>query len=105
MLNYPMEIGTDFQRRTNFVNFLRDTIINQTRRLFCYSQVIYDDLSLELDEYAGLTLGVDSGPSLTTITTNVKPFYNQSSILILDNDSEFISLGICIARFVTTPKY
>ena len=101
-----MAIGTDFQRRTDFINIFTDTRLNQTRRLFCYSQVIYDDLSLELDEYAGLTLGVDTtDPSLTTVTTNVKPFYNQSSILIVDNDGEFTSLGICIDKSVTRPKY
>ena len=59
-------------------------------RLICYNQPIYDDVRLELDEYAGLTLGVID--ILTTVVTNVEPMYDQASVLILDNDSEIISV-------------
>ena len=44
-------------------------------------------MRLELDEYAGLTLGVNN--AMTTVLTIVEPMYDQVSILIQDNDSEF----------------
>lgn len=79
--------GTDYAQQTRFVNVIDDVIISELRRIVCYSQPIYDDLRLELDEFAGLTLGVNEGAS-TTVLTNVQPAYDQASILILDNDSE-----------------
>ena len=58
-------------------------------RLICYNQPIYDDICVELDEYAGLTLGViDNNNILTTVFARVEPMFDQASILILDNDSE-----------------
>ena len=53
----------------------------------CYNQPIYEDMRLELDEYAGLTLGVNN--AMTTVLTIVELMYDQVSILIQDNDSEF----------------
>ena len=54
----------------------------------CYNQPIYEDNCLELNEYAGLTLGViDNNNVLTTVLTNVEPMNDQASILILDNES------------------
>ena len=79
--------GTDYARQTVTVNIIDDQSISEVRRIICYSQPIYDDLSLELDEYAGLTLGVRDSIN-TTVPTLVEPLYDQASILILDNDSE-----------------
>ena len=85
---YPMADGTDFAQQTPAINVIDDT---QEMRLICYNQPIYDDNCLELDEYAGLTLGVvDNNNILTTVVTEVKPMYDQASILIVDNDSELI---------------
>ena len=85
-----MADGTDYAQQTAAVNIIDDILITEyTRRIVCYNQSIYEDLNLEPNEYAGLTLGVIHGLT-TTITTNVKPMYDQASILILDNDSEFI---------------
>ena len=87
---YPMADGTDYAQQTIGVNVIDDLVINATRRLICYNQPIYDDMRLELDEYAGLTLGViDKSNILTTVLTEVKSMYDQASILIVDNDSEF----------------
>ena len=55
-------------------------------RVVCYNQPIYEDMHVELEEYAGLTLGVID--ILTTVVTIVQPMYDQASILIVDNDSE-----------------
>ena len=61
-------------------------------RHICYNQPIYEDNCLELDEYAGLTLGViDNNNVLTTV---VEPMNDQASILILDNDSEFVLMTL-----------
>ena len=83
---YPIEDGTDFARQTPATNAIDDTFITQEMRLICYNQPIYDDDCVELDEYAGLTLGVND--LLITVLTIVQPMYNQASILVLDNDSE-----------------
>ena len=80
---YPMADGTDFAQQTPVTNVIA------VMRVICYNQPIYDDNCLELDEYAGLTLGViDNSNILTTVLTEVKSMYDQASILIVDNDSE-----------------
>ena len=89
---YPMADGTDFAQQTLSSNVIDDTIIIQEMRLICYNQPIYEDMRLEPNEYAGLTLGViDNNNYLTTVLTEVKSMYDQASILIVDNDSEFIN--------------
>ena len=88
---YSMEYGTDFAKQTPAINVMDHTFITELMRLICYNQPIYEDIHLELNEYAGLTLGViDNDNLLTTVFTNVKPMYGQASIIILDNDSECI---------------
>ena len=87
-----MADGTDFAQQTYAINVIDDTFIIQEMRLICYNQPIYEDMRLEPNEYAGLTLGVrDNSNYLTTVLTNVEPMYDLASILIVDNDSEFIS--------------
>ena len=84
--------GTDFAQQTRAVNVIDGIIITEERRLTCYNQPIYDDPCLEPDEYAGLTLGVidENDEDRTTVKTIVEPLYDQTAILILDNDSEFV---------------
>ena len=65
-----MEEGTDFAQQTNTVNDIDDILIREENRIICYLQPIYEDLSLEQDEYAGLSLGVRDN-ALTTIAINV----------------------------------
>ena len=91
---YPMVEGTDFAQQTRAVNVIDGIILTEERRIICYNQPIYDDLCLEPDEYAGLTLGVIdySDFDLTTVLTDVEPFCNQTAILILDNDGELAFL-------------
>ena len=89
---HSMADGTDFAQQTPATNAIDDTFIIQEMRLICYNQPIYEDMRLEPNEYAGLTLGViDNSNILTTVFTEVKPMYDQASILIVDNDSEFIN--------------
>ena len=84
-----MADGTDFVQQTPPVNVIDDTFITAVVRVICYNQPIYEDMHVELDEYAGLTLGViDNNNILTTVLTEVKSMYDQASILIVDNDSE-----------------
>ena len=78
---------TDFAQQTDSVNVIDDTLIHELNRVICYLQPIYEDIRLERDEYAGLTLGVRNN-SDTTIITTVMSMFDQASILILDNDSE-----------------
>ena len=83
---YLMLERTDFAQQTEFVNAIDDVLIIELMRIVCYNQPIYEDLRLELYEYAGLTLGVkETG---TTVLTLVRPMYDEASILIVDNDSE-----------------
>ena len=86
-----MAEGTDFAQQTRAVNVIDAIIIHRQMRIICYNQPIYDDPCLEPDEYAGLTLGVidEDDEDRTTINTIVEPMYDQATILILDNDSEF----------------
>ena len=86
-MRYLMVDGTDFAQQTLTVNTIDDIIIRQRMRIVCYNQPIYEDLHLEPDEYAGLTLGVRIN-QFTTVLTEIQPMYDQASILILDNDSE-----------------
>ena len=91
-----MADGTDFAQQTLAVNVIDDTFITEGTRLICYNQPIYDDMHVELDEYAGLTLGViDNDNVLTTILTRMEPMYDQVSILIVDNDSELMTQYAC----------
>ena len=50
--------------------------------MVCYDQTIFDDLSVELPEYIGL--GLAGGDRLT----EVEPMYNNSVIIIIDDDCE-----------------
>ena len=79
---------SDFQQQTAAINIIDDILIREEMRIVCYNQTIYDDLRLEANEYAGLTLGVEDYPQ-TTVLTLVKELFDQASILIVDNDSEF----------------
>ena len=81
---------SDYAQQTSPVNAIDDVLITELMRVVCYNQSIYDDLRLELDEFAGLTLRVRVNP-LTTVLTIVEPFYDQASILIRDDDSKCIS--------------
>ena len=89
---YSIAKGTDFAQQTRAVNIIDGIIITEEKRLICYNQPIYDDPCLEPDEYAGLTLGVidDNDFDHTTVKTIVEPLYDQTAILIVDNDSEFV---------------
>ena len=83
---YLMLERTDFAKQMEIVNAIDDVTITELMRIVCYNQPIYEDLRLELDEYAGLTLGVSEMG--TTVHTLVRPMYDEASILIVDNDSE-----------------
>ena len=84
---YLMSEGSDYAQQTDAVNAIDDILISELMRIVCFNQTIYDDPNVELDEYAGLTLGVRDN-SLTTIQTNVNPMYGQAAILVIDNDSK-----------------
>ena len=79
---------SDFQQQTAAINLLDDILISELMRIVCYNQTIYDDLRLEANEYAGLTLGVDDNSQIRVLTF-VKELFDQASILIVDDDSEF----------------
>ena len=61
-----------------------DMIINATRRVVCFNQLIYDDIRLEESEYVGLTLAVRDA----SVRTEVQPMYDQLAIKIIDNDGK-----------------
>ena len=83
-----MAPGTDFAQQTRGVNAIDDETITELTRIVCYDQPIYEDMRLEGDEWLGLTLGVDRASVLTT----VQPMYNETAILIQDNDSKLLTL-------------
>ena len=84
---YSIAEGTDFAQQTRAINVIDDIIISELSRIICYNQSIYDDISLEPDEYAGVTLGVIDFDQTTSLTI-VEQMYDQAAILIVDNDSE-----------------
>ena len=84
-----MIAGSDYAQRTSLVNLIDDyLVISEEMRILCSNQTIYDDLNLERNEYMGLILRVRDN-EITTVFTEVEPTYNQTSILIVDNDSKF----------------
>ena len=84
---YRMAPFTDYAAQTIWTNVIDDETITELRRIVCYDQPIYDDECLEEDEWLGLTLDVDR----ETVLTIVRPMYNQSAILIQDNDSKLLN--------------
>ena len=76
---------TDYAQQIRFINAIDDEIISETSRVVCYNQTIYDDMRVEANEYAGLTLGV----ARATVLTVVEPMYDYAAILIVDDDSKF----------------
>ncbi|CAI8013544.1 hypothetical protein GBAR_LOCUS8570 [Geodia barretti] len=88
---YPMAERSDFQQQTSAVNSIDDVLISQLMRIVCYNQTIYDDLRLEANEYAGLMLEVRDNPQ-TTVLTLEKELFNETSILIVDNDRAVVGL-------------
>ena len=80
-----MTPGTDFEEQLLGFNYIRNMVINDTRRVICYDMPIYDDIRLEMLEYAGLTLAVRDA----SVLTQVEPMYDQVAICIIDDDSEF----------------
>ena len=92
--------GSDYAQQTSFVGAIDDTLINELMRTTCYNQTIYDDMSLELDEYLGLSLGVQD--LLTTVRTIVQPMFDQAAILIIDNDRAFKVVHITTMDYTLT---
>ena len=81
--------GADYAQQTVVTNAIDDERIGENMdrtRIVCYNQSIYDDECLEADEWLGLTLGVDM--SMSSVDTLVKPMYDQTAIVIQDQDSE-----------------
>ena len=83
---YPMAPLTDYEEQIRGINRIRNTVINATRRIICYSQTIYDDVRLEMSEYAGLTLAIRDA----SVLTEVQPMYDFVAIEIIDDDGEFL---------------
>ena len=81
---YHISQLTDYEEQTSFFNRIRHTVINETRRIICYNQTIYDDICLEMSEYAGLTLAVRE----SSVLTEVQMLYDQVAIQIVDDDGE-----------------
>ena len=73
---------TDFEEQIRNFNDIRSELINATHRIVCYNQLIYDDMRLEMTEYAGLTLAVGR----STVRAEVQPMYDQVAIEIVDDD-------------------
>ena len=82
---YSMAPLTDYEEQIRGINRIRNMVINATRRIICYNQHIYDDIRLEMSEYAGLTLAVRD----SSVPTVIQPMYDQVAIQILDDDSTF----------------
>ena len=76
--------GADYEEQISGINRIRNDIINATRRIICYNQIIYDDVRLEMMEYAGLTLDIRD----STVRTIVMSMYDQVAIQIVDDDGK-----------------
>lgn len=82
---YPRMKGADFAKQTFGANLLDDHLITEETRIVCFNLPIYDDVILEVSEYAGLSLGVRQA----TILTEVQGQYDHIAIQIQDDDSGF----------------
>ena len=80
-----MAEGTDYEEQTKNISRIRNTVINATRRIICYNMPIYDDLRLEVTEYAGLTLAVRDA----SVQTIVQSMYGEIAIEIVDDDRKW----------------
>ena len=85
--SYNMIPFSDYEQQQLLSNRIRNIGINATRRIICYDQPIYNDMRLEVSEYFGMTLTVQGMPP-TTVLTEVRPMYDQVTILIVDDDGE-----------------
>ena len=85
--SYNMIPFSDYEQQQLLSNRIRSIGINATRRVICYDQPIYDDMRLEVAEYFGMTLTVQSMPP-TTVLTEVRPMYDQVAIMIVDDDGK-----------------
>ena len=77
-----MATMTDYEEQIRGNNHIRNAVITATSRIICYNQTIYDDIRLEMSEYAGLTLAVRDA----SVLTEVQPMYDRATIMILDDD-------------------
>ena len=75
---------SDYEEQIRGINRIRNIVVNATRRIIFYDLPIYDDMRLEMLEYAGLTLAVRD----SSVLTEVGPMFDQVAIQILDDDSE-----------------
>ena len=93
---YPRLPMTDYEEHAIGISLIRDTRITATRRIICYNQTIYNDMRLEVAEYTGL--GLVPNTFLSTVLTEVEPMYNESSILIIDDDGtlHIITITLCL---------
>ena len=69
--------------------------------IVCYDQPIYDNLGLEMDEWLGLTLGVDRASVLTT----VRPMYDQAAIFIENIDSRLHNTFFATLEYQVYAQY
>ena len=81
-----MSSRTDYEEQISGINHVRSTVISATSRVMCYNQLIYNDMHLEMSEFAGLTLAVRDA----SVRTEVQPMYDQVAIKILDDDCELL---------------
>ena len=82
----------DHKREEFGFNAIRDERITNLERRICYNHTVYDDVRLELSEYAALTLEVQDLVSVggpTTAKTDVT--VSRAAIKITDDDSKFLS--------------
>ena len=115
---YPRLPMTDYEEQTIGINLITDTVINATRRIICYNQTIYNDMRLEVPEYTGLGLVPDN--VLSTVLTEVEPMYDNSAILIIDDDSKLhitfllggnssmmsiYAFSVCVSFHIHMPDY
>ena len=76
-----MTLGTDYEEQISGCNKIRDLYVSENKTI-CYNQSIYDDMHLEVSEYAGLTLAVRDGIALTDVQSG----YDYTAIQITDNN-------------------
>ena len=78
-----MAPGTDYEEQIRGINRIRNTVINATTQIICYNQTIYDDMRLEVTEYAGLTLAVRDSSVHTEVQQNLCTIKSLSRFLMM----------------------
>ena len=91
----------DYRTPVQSYNPIMNMVINETTRVICYNQTIYDDNRMEDDELFSLTLTVQE---YSASSTQVDPLHSSTIVKIVDDDGQELQI-IFDLQFNSRPHY